>query len=95
MAKEGSLGGLILSSQEVDVIRSGVELQLSLNTPGIRPEWALVEGDDQSRVMTPYKAILSGADRIVVGRPIMQSPNPMDAIKRTLEEIEQALEDRE
>ncbi len=94
MAQLASLGDLILSSKEVEVLKSRIELKLSFNTPAIRPEWSLVEGDDQSRIMTPYKAILSGADRIVVGRPIMQAPDPMYAIKRTLKEIEQALKDR-
>jgi len=94
MANDANFDGLILSPHEAGIIRSGTELQLSLNTPGIRPEWAFVEGDDQSRVMTPYKAILGGADRIVVGRPIMQASNPMEAIVRTLEEIDCAIEDR-
>ncbi len=100
MAQLAGLGGLILSPEEVEVVTGRKELVLSLNTPGIRPEWSLVEGDDQSRVLTPKKAIQNGATRIVLGRPILQAkPNnlgfpqsPREAVERTLEEIRSALE---
>lgn len=99
MAQSAGLGGLILSPKEVEIIKSDSKLTLSINTPGIRPEWAIVKGDDQARVVTPKKAIESGADRIVVGRPITQAgPNnkglpqsPREAVERTLEEIRQGL----
>lgn len=92
MAQLAGLGGLILSPKEVDIIKNRFELTLSLNTPGIRPEWSLVEGDDQSRVLTPSKAIQNGAERIVLGRPITGSDNPRDAVLRTLDEINVGLE---
>jgi len=99
LAAHAAVGGLILSPKELVVCkeRPGLSL-LSLNTPGIRPEWSLVGGDDQERVMTPAKAIQAGADRLVIGRPITGAkPNsdglprsPRDAIERTLEEINNA-----
>jgi len=91
MAQLAGLSGLILSPKEIEVVRNRFELSLSLNTPGIRPEWSLVEGDDQSRVLTPRQAIMNGAKRIVIGRPITQAGSPKDAVKRTLEEIESGL----
>ncbi len=99
MAQLAGLGGLILSPKEVDVLKNRFELALSLNTPGIRPEWSIVEGDDQTRVLTPLKAIKNGAERIVMGRPIMQAgpndkglpQNPREAAERTLEEIKAGL----
>jgi len=100
MAQLAGLGGLILSPEEVEIIKSEPKLMsLGLNTPGIRPEWSVVESDDQARVTTPKKAIESGADRIVIGRPITQAgPNdkglpqsPREAAERTLEEIRQGL----
>lgn len=100
MAQSAGLGGLILSPKEVEIIKSEPKLaSLILNTPGIRPEWSVVKGDDQARVVTPKKAIESGADRIVIGRPITQAgPNdkglpqtPREAVERTLEEIRQGL----
>ena len=92
MAKLAKLGDLILSPKEVDVVKNRRELMLGLNTPGIRPEWAFVDGDDQSRFLTPFQAIRNGSDRIVVGRPITQSSDPRDAVLRTIEEIEKGLE---
>ncbi len=94
MAQLAGLGGLILSPQEADLIVNESELVLSLNTPGIRPKWSLVDNDDQSRVLTPAEAIRNGADRIVIGRPITSAKNPRDAVLRTLEEINIGLEAR-
>lgn len=99
LAQLAGLGGLILSSQEAEMLLKKQELVLSLNTPGIRPGWALVKGDDQSRVMTPAKAIAAGADRIVIGRPILQAApndkglpqNPREAVAWTLTEIADGL----
>ncbi len=101
MAQLAGLGGLILSPKEVDILNKRFELTLSLNTPGIRPVWSLVEGDDQSRVLTPQKAIENGAERIVMGRPIVKASandkglpkNPREAVERTLEEIKTGLKE--
>ena len=101
MAQSAGLGGLILSPKEVEIIKSEPKLMsLSLNTPGIRPKWSIVEGDDQARVTTPLQAIKNGSDRLVIGRPITQAgPNdkglpqsPREAVERTLEEIRQGLD---
>ncbi|MFB0526564.1 MAG: orotidine 5'-phosphate decarboxylase / HUMPS family protein, partial [bacterium] len=57
-------------------------------TPGIRPlagEKSLT--DDQKRVMTPGVALKKGADYIVVGRPIIEAPDPVGAVKAILQEI--------
>ena len=93
MAQLAGLGGLILSSQEAEMLRAKQEIILSLNTPGIRPDWSLVPGDDQKRVMTPGKAIKAGARRIVIGRPVTQSANPREAVEKTLKEIEEAVKE--
>lgn len=92
MAQLAGADGLICSPHEVALLKDRRELLLEANCPGIRPEWTLVEGDDQARVMTPAKAIRSGANRLVIGRPITGADDPKEAIKRTLEEIEKALE---
>ncbi len=85
--------GLISSPAEVEVLRAKFGLMMSLNTPAIRPEFAIVAGDDQNpeRIMTPAKAIRAGADRLVIGRPITEAQNPRDAVMRTLEEIESVM----
>lgn len=91
MAQLAGLEALVLSPQEAAMLQKHSELELDLITPGIRPEWSQVLGDDQKRVMTPGEAIQAGVKRIVVGRPITQADNPRDAVERTLEEIASAL----
>jgi orotidine-5'-phosphate decarboxylase len=95
VGQEAGVGGLITSAKEIEVIRSaGVGLLMSMNTPAIRPAWWVVPGDDQdpSKIMTPKKATIAGADRMVVGRPITQHKNPREAVQMILDEIEEAVE---
>ena len=66
-----------------------------LLTPGVRPAWAVVAGDDQARILTPAEAIRKGSDLIVVGRPIAQAPDPGEAARKVLDEIEEGLKSRE
>jgi orotidine-5'-phosphate decarboxylase len=56
-----------------------------LVTPGIRP--AGIQADDQKRVMTPAAAIASGADHLVVGRPIIAAADPKAAADAIIAEI--------
>lgn len=96
VAADAKIDGLISSPKEAEVLRAKFGVVLSLNTPAIRPTWAIVPGDDQNpeRIMTPAKAIKAGADRIVVGRPITKPPQGVssrDAVMRTIEEITSAV----
>jgi orotidine-5'-phosphate decarboxylase len=93
MAHTAGCQGLVCSGKEVKVIKDRKDISLFLNTPGIRPKWAIVGDDDQKRVTTPADAIANGVDRIIIGRPITQADSPNDAVKRTLDEIQQAVED--
>ncbi|MGL4445202.1 MAG: orotidine 5'-phosphate decarboxylase / HUMPS family protein, partial [Alsobacter sp.] len=43
------------------------------------------------RVMTPARAIAAGADRLVVGRPVTQAPDPRAAADAIVAEITAAL----
>jgi orotidine-5'-phosphate decarboxylase len=55
---------------------------------GIRPEWYAKKGDVK-RSCFPRRAIEMGADYIIMGRPIIEHPDPVAAIQMTLKEIEQ------
>lgn len=94
LAAVAGLDGLISSAKQAEMLRRMVGSLMSINTPAIRPAWAIVQGDDQNpeNIVTPTQAIRLGADRIVVGRPITKADNPRDAVMRTLEEIASALE---
>lgn len=89
VAANAKIDGLISSPKEAEMLRAKFGIVMSLNTPAIRPKWATVLDDDQNpdRIMTPEKAVRAGADRIVVGRPIVKAEKPYDAVIWTLEEI--------
>ncbi len=82
------IDGLILSPEEVGAMRTMLGPRMTLITPGIRPASTAI--GDQKRVMTPQRAITAGADRLVVGRPVTQSPDPKAAAEAILAEIETA-----
>jgi orotidine-5'-phosphate decarboxylase len=85
MAVEAGAHGLVCSPQEIGLVREAVGPEPLVVTPGIRPAWAST--DDQARVMTPAQAAEAGADYIVVGRPILNAPDPADAARRVLKEL--------
>ena len=88
LAKESGLDGVVASSQEAALIRRELGEQFVIVTPGIR--WAGSDQGDQKRVTTPKEAILNGSDYLVVGRPIVEADNPLEAAQRILKEIQQA-----
>ncbi|MEK7227661.1 MAG: orotidine 5'-phosphate decarboxylase / HUMPS family protein [Patescibacteria group bacterium] len=93
MALDAGLDGLISAPAEVCQLRRTFGRSLSINTPDIRPAWVVIEDDDQNpkRVMTPTEAMKADIDRIVVGRPIVESKNPYDAVMSIIEEIDAAM----
>ena len=92
LAAMAGCNGLVLSGKEVPVItdRDELAIELSLNTPGIRPGWSVVEGDDQARIVTSTIAIERGVRRLIIGRPITQADDPREAAEKTLAEIKEA-----
>ena len=85
-AFEAGADGVIASPNEAAAIRALPEAEGRLIvTPGVRPVGA--DLGDQKRIATPAQAIANGADHIVVGRPIWQSPSPRDAADRILTEL--------
>lgn len=91
LAREAGCDGFICSGQEAKLLRDEFGPEPLIITPGIRPEWSLVAGDDQARVVTPRKAIADGADMLVVGRPIRTASNPAEAAEKVVAEIASAL----
>ncbi len=89
MAKNASLKGVVASASEVALIRKICGEDFIIVCPAIRPTWSVV--DDQVRVVTPTDAILAGVDYMVVGRPITNAENKIDAMSLIIDEIENAL----
>jgi orotidine-5'-phosphate decarboxylase len=88
-AQAAGIDGLVASASEAAMLRAAVGDSLLLVTPGIRPSGASV--GDQKRVATPGQAIADGADYLVVGRPVTQSPDPRAAARDIVAEIAAAL----
>jgi len=82
--------GVVSSGLEVPALRESVDHALLTVIPGIRPIHNN-EDDDQQRVVTPARAIISGADYLVVGRPIRDAADPRAAAEAIQVEIQQAL----
>uniref|UniRef100_A0A832GRL1 Orotidine 5'-phosphate decarboxylase n=1 Tax=Caldimicrobium thiodismutans TaxID=1653476 RepID=A0A832GRL1_9BACT len=83
--------GIVCSAKEVGLIKNSFPHLLTV-VPGIRLEDRNL--DDQVRTATPYEAIKAGADLLVVGRPIRNSPMPEEICLIILQEIEKALEEK-
>ena len=87
-ARDIGIDGIVCSPEEATNLRKIVGPDMALVTPGIRPMGSAT--GDQKRIMSPARAIRSGADYLVVGRPITQSADPKQAAEAILAEIAQA-----
>jgi len=85
LALEAGCAGVIASPLEVKALRGSMPPSFMVVTPGIR---AVKAGDDQKRVATPRQARLDGADAVVVGRPIRDAQDPVEAVHRILQDLE-------
>lgn len=94
LAKSSGLNGIVCSGLEVEMIKKVCGDDFLCVTPGIRPAFEAVKGDDQQRVCTPAQAIECGADYLVIGRPIRDAKDPKAAAMKIAEEIELGQESR-
>jgi len=86
--------GVVSSGLEVSALRKHAEPRLITVCPGIRPihNDEVQNNNDQQRVMTPFQAIVDGADYLVVGRPIRTAGDPKAAAEAIQADIARALE---
>ncbi|WP_243373356.1 orotidine-5'-phosphate decarboxylase [Geotalea sp. SG265] len=85
LAKKAGIDGVVASPQEVPLIREACGNDFLIVTPGVRPAFAAA--DDQKRIMTPVEAVKTGADYLVIGRPISAAPSPTEAAEAIIAEI--------
>ena len=85
LAKEAGCDGVVASADEAKIIRQEVGEDFIIVTPGVRPGGA--DSGDQKRIATPQEAAASGSNFLVVGRPIIQSKNPLESARKILDEI--------
>ena len=84
-AREAGLDGVVASVGETVRIKREIGGSCVVVTPGIRP--ANGAAGDQKRVATPREAAAAGSDYIVVGRPIIRAPSPVDAALNILDDL--------
>lgn len=89
-AIEAGVAGVIASGREVNLIHGLAGDRLTVVTPGVRSAGA--DADDQKRIVTPTRAIASGADYIVAGRQILKAADPRAEAARIIGEIRDGLE---
>ena len=85
-ALEAGCDGVVSSGLEAQLLRQHLGEKLLVVTPGIRP----VDNrpsDDQKRVVSVEQAFESGADYIVVGRPIRDAADPKAAAENMQQSV--------
>ena len=79
------LDGVVCSPLEAALVKEHCGEHFLTVTPGIR--FAGGDAGDQKRIMTPERAGKSGCDYIVVGRPVTQAADPVEAYRRAAKEF--------
>jgi orotidine-5'-phosphate decarboxylase len=85
LAQQAGLDGVVCSPHDLAGIRAATGTEFLTVVPGIRP----VEetSHDQKRIATPSAAMAAGADILVIGRAITNSPDPAAAAQKILSEL--------
>jgi len=89
LTRQAGLDGVVCSAQETAMLRTELGDDFALITPGIRPAGS--DANDQRRIVTPFDAIKQGSDYLVIGRPITQAQDPVDACRKIADEIQPVL----
>lgn len=87
LAQKAGLDGVVTSPWEIREIKEVCGEDFLTVVPGIRPRWAAP--GDQARHMTPGQAVKEGADLLVIGRPILGAPDPVAAVNKIIQEMEE------
>lgn len=82
LAVKSGVTGLVCSPQELPLFRRELPASTTLVTPGVRPLGS--DKGDQNRVATPKEALAAGSSHLVLGRPILNAPDPLAAVERIL-----------
>ena len=86
LTKDSGLDGVVCSPEESADVRAACGNDFVRIVPGIRPSWSAT--NDQKRFTTPKQALADGATHLVIGRPITQADDPLEAVFRIVGELE-------
>jgi orotidine-5'-phosphate decarboxylase len=85
LSQKAGVDGVVASPQEIGIIRERCGEKFLIVTPGIRHPSD--KKDDQKRTMSPKEAIVAGANYLVIGRPIKEAKDPLEAVDKIIEDI--------
>ena len=83
LAATSGLMGLVCSPLEITPLRAILPVSMQLVTPGIRT--GAEKSDDQKRTLGPAEALSTGANWLVIGRPIYAAADPVEAARKMYE----------
>ncbi len=86
LARDAGIDGLVASGHELEQLRNILGDKPVIVVPGIRIQNGVPAGD-QKRVVSPKRAFESGADYIVIGRPVTESADPAGAVQKILDTL--------
>jgi orotidine-5'-phosphate decarboxylase len=89
MAQAAGAEGVVCSPREIKAVRKACGPDFIIVTPGIRSSSDLKQ--DQKRTLSAGQALAQGADYLVVGRPITAAPDPVEATRAIVAEMQLAL----
>jgi orotidine-5'-phosphate decarboxylase len=84
-----NLNGVVCSASEAKAIKEKYPKNFICVCPGIR--LSENNNNDQKRIVTPEIAAKNGADYIVVGRPVLDSIDPLASLKNIKDKFYKAL----
>jgi orotidine-5'-phosphate decarboxylase len=85
LSLKAGVDGVVASPQEIGIIRQKCGENFLIVTPGIR--LPSEKKDDQKRTLSPKEAIKAGANYLVIGRPIKEAKDPLEAVQKIIEDI--------
>ncbi|MEG9883952.1 MAG: orotidine-5'-phosphate decarboxylase [Hyphomicrobiales bacterium] len=88
LARDCGFDGVVCAPSDLTALRRAIAEPFIAVAPGIRPNGG--DCSDQKRIATPAAALGNGADILVIGRPVTQSPDPAAAVCVILRDVEKA-----
>lgn len=85
LSQKAGVDGVVASPQEIEIIRRRCGESFLIVTPGIRHPSE--KKDDQKRTLSPREAVEAGADYLVIGRPVKEAKDPLEAVQKIVEDI--------